>query len=301
MAGSSKRGGAGLQTQELFLRNIRLPRLVFGAVALAVLATPAASDPSPGASTLNLAYTLSFWTIPFGHTNYDGTLTSNSYSASAHFETSGVVGFFWKSVIDATSSGGLGAHSIMPALYDSYSRDRDKPMQRVQVKFDSDQPVTFADPAYDMTQYPVSEVQKKGAVDPMSAVSAILTGVKADAANPCGAGVQVFDGRRRYDVLFTYLKDEPVQLGNKLFVGNAHLCQIHYNQIAGYKQKIIKAGRAIPPIFADFTEIPAPGTPTGHYVVAVKLWSTLSLGTVTVTLDSLRVDGATPARLSNRS
>ena len=74
----------------------------------------------------------------------------------------------------------------------------------------------------------------------------------------------------------------------------AHQCQIHYDQIAGYSQKIIKQGSSLPQMFADFAEIPAPGTPNGHYVVAVKLWSAMSLGTVTVTLDTLKVDGATP-------
>jgi hypothetical protein len=39
--------------------------------------------------------------------------------------------------------------------------------------------------------------------------------------------------------------------------------------------------------------VPAAGSPNGHYVVAVKLWASLSLGTVTATLDDLKV-GAAP-------
>ena len=148
------------------MSHIRLRRILLGGLAAAALVVPALGD-MPPSSSLNVGYTMAFWSIPFGHTTYTGTLSANAYSAKAHFETSGVVGFFWKSVIDATVNGAIGAHSISPALYDSYSRDRDKQMQRVKVTFENDDPATFADPAYDTTKYPVTEAQKKGAVDPM--------------------------------------------------------------------------------------------------------------------------------------
>jgi hypothetical protein len=47
-------------------------------------------------------------------------------------------------------------------------------------------------------------------------------------------------------------------------------------------------------MFVYFTEVPAPGTPNKHYLVAVKLWASLTLGTVSATLDELKVDGAPP-------
>ena len=38
----------------------------------------------------------------------------------------------------------------------------------------------------------------------------------------------------------------------------------------------------------------AKDAPNGHFVMAIKLWSSLSWGTVTATLDGMKVDGATP-------
>ncbi|MGH9810950.1 MAG: hypothetical protein ACRD9W_27515, partial [Terriglobia bacterium] len=73
--------------------------------------------------------------------------------------------------------------------------------------------------------------------------------------------------------------------------GTAHQCLIHYNQIAGYKQKIVKEGKALPAMYVDFADIPAAGAPNGHYVIAVKLWTSLSWGTVTATISELKVDG----------
>ena len=271
-----------------------LRSVLFAVLAAGILAAAPARADAPAASDISVGYTIAFWAIPFGHTRYAGKVTPADYSAKMHFETSGIVSLFWKSKIDATVNGGIGPHTITPAIYDSYSQDRDKPVQRVKVTFGKQVPETLAEPPYNTTKYPVTDEQKKGALDPMSAITAILSGVKVTDNNPCGTGVQVFDGRRRYDVTFTYKKDEHVELKNGQFNGTAHLCQIHYKQIAGYKQKIIKEGKNLPDMFVYFAEVPAPGTPNRHYLVAVKLWASLTLGTVSATLDELKIDGAPP-------
>ena len=262
---------------------------------LALLAMPARAQPDSAPATLSVGYTISFWNIDFGHTNYDVSLTPAGYSAKAHFETGGVIGVFWKSVIDANVSGTVGPHSIAPSTYDSYSRNRNRPLQRVKLDFDGDDPTTFADPPYNLTDFPVTEEQKKGAVDPMSAITSILV---AGADAPCGNDVKVFDGRRRYDISFTYLRDEPVKLKNGLFDGTAHLCQIHYRQIAGYNQKLVREGRPFPDTFADFAPMPDPGAPGGHYNVPVRVWAQMSLGTMSVTLNALKLDSAAAAAKS---
>lgn len=256
---------------------------------LPLLAMPARAQPESAGSTLSVGYDIAFWDVGFGHTNYDVTLTANGYSAKAHFETGGVIGVFWKSVIDASVSGSIGTHAIAPLTYDSYSRNRNRPLQRVKLDFDKDDPTTFADPPYSLTDFPVTEEQKKGAVDPMSAITSILV-AGAGADSPCGNDVKVFDGRRRYDIDFTYLKDEPVKLKDGLFDGTAHLCQIHYHQIAGYNQKLVRQGRPFPDTFVDFVAMPDAGAPGGHYNVPVKVWTNMSLGTMTVTLDALKID-----------
>jgi hypothetical protein len=114
--------------------------------------------------------------------------------------------------------------------------------------------------------------------------------VRESAASPCGTSAPVFDGRRRYNIEFTDLRDEPVKLENGLFTGKAHLCQLHYNQIAGFKPKILKEGRELPPAFAWLAEIPSPSAPHGHYLVPLKLWASTGFGTVTATLTQLKVD-----------
>lgn len=253
-------------------------------LAALLLASPALADAQAKDTTLTVSFDIAFWGINFGHTNYEGKFAPNLYDAKMHFETSGIVSVFWNSTIDAVVNGNIAAHSIAPNVYDSYSQDHNSKRQRVKVTFAKDEePVTLSEPVYNTTKYPVTAEQKKGAVDPMSAITTLLAGVKADDKNPCGTGVQVFDGRRRYDVTFSYVKDEKVAVPN-VWSGTAHQCQIHYNQLAGYKQKIVKEGKALPPMFIDVADIVNAGAPNGHFVIPIKLWSTLSWGTVTATV-----------------
>jgi Protein of unknown function (DUF3108) len=263
---------------------------VLGVFASVTLVTPAEAQSQMAKGTLDASYKLAFWDIPFGSTSFSDALASHSYSAKAHFETDGVIGFFWRSVIDATADGSFDSRSVSPLTYDSYSRYRDRPLQRVKLTFENSDPVTLADPPFDTFKHPVSAEQKKGAIDPMSALISILLGTKADAKNPCGTGARVFDGRRRYDVQLVYLKDEPVTVPGGLNRRIAHLCQIRFLPIAGYPQKLVNRRRKPPKMFADFMDISASDTPNGRYVVPVKLWSELSWGTVKATLNSIRID-----------
>ena len=273
---------------------------LIGALALGALTIPAAAQPVRANDSLEIGYAVTFWDIPIGHTDYESLVAANSYSAKAHFETGGVIGIFWKSVVDATVNGNIGAHSIVPGAYDSHSQNHNRPLQQVKITYGRDEPMVFADPPYDMRKYPVSEAQTMGTIDPMSA----LTSIFADAAEEkglCGNGVHVFDGRRRYDVRFVYVKDEAVKLGTGLFNGATHLCQIHYDAIAGYPQRDAMAWQTSSKMFADFVEVPAPGTPNGRYLCTGRNFGSVrNLGIVTVTLDRIRVDGTLPPGMNSK-
>lgn len=265
-------------------------RLVFAALAAApctTLGASATAAPPLAPGNVEIAYSLAFWGIPFGETNYNGRFSNGGYSAASHFNTSGIVSVFWQATIDATATGRISGQAVTPAVYDSFYRRGSSKNERVKVTFNTSTVTTLADPPYDMTKFPVSEAQKREAVDPMSAITLLLTGIRADRVNPCGTVAPVFDGRRRYNIEFTYIRDESLTLG-KLYSGVVHLCQVHYRQIAGFKPKILKEGAAFPPIYADFADIPAQGAPKGRYVVALKVWSRLTWGTVSAELKRLK-------------
>jgi hypothetical protein len=240
---------------------------------------------------LGVEYSIAFLGIPFGHTDYDIRIDSTAYRTTSHFETSGIVSAFWQATIDATASGQFTTAGISPTEYDSHYRRGEKKHQRVKLTYAGGAvPLLFADPPYNLHKYPVTDAQKKEGVDPLSAATSVLAGARATTSNPCGTVAAVFDGRRRYNIELTYLRDEPVKLANGVFAGKAHLCQLHYNQIAGFKPKILKEGRELPPAYAWVAEIPGPAAPHGHYLVPLKLWAATGFGTVTATLTGLKVE-----------
>ncbi len=243
-------------------------------------------------TSLGVAYTISFWGIPFGHTDFDSKFHQETYNTISHFETSGIVSVFWQAKIEATSSGQLAPHALAPAVYDSFYQRGSSMKERVKVTFTGAEPTVEADPPYPLTQYPVTEEQKKEALDPLSAVTLILAGIKADSANPCGTVAPVFDGRRRYNIEFTYLKDEKPDVDAATWKGKAHLCQMRYHQIAGFKPKIMKEGKSFPPIYGWFVDVPSANAPGGRYVIALKVWASTGWGTVDATLSQMHVDGA---------
>jgi hypothetical protein len=253
-----------------------------------------ASLPPQKAATINVAYDLRFWFIPFGHTTYRGVFKGGAYQASSYFKTSGLVSVFWKAEIDAGSSGRVGPHGLSPYIYDSYNRRSATKKQRVKLTFrDGAPPELTAKPAYNTSKYPVTVKEQEQGVDPMSAVTLILSGLSADAANPCGTVAPVFDGRRRYNIEFTYIKDQKVKLDDGMYSGTAHLCRVRYHQIAGYKQEILNGDKSKwPPIFALVADVPAAGAPHGHYVVPLKLWAKTKWGTVTAELSKLKTGEA---------
>jgi hypothetical protein len=260
--------------------------LVFGGTALAQPAGETQHLQAPG--TVSLAYSIAFWNIPFGATSYEARFTDGGYAASSHFATSGIVSLFWQAIIDASASGRVTGSSLAPGKYDSFYRRGSTKKERVTVTFDKSAVTTFADPPYDTTKYPVSDAQKREAVDPMSAITLVLAGVRADRSDPCGTVAPVFDGRRRYNIEFAFVRDEPVNLG-ALYNGTAHLCRLHYKQIAGFKPKILKEGAAFPAIYGDFAEIPAAGAPYRRYFVPLKLWARVNWGTVSAQITRLDI------------
>lgn len=80
---------------------------------------------------------------------------------------------------------------------------------------------------------PLREQHLKGVFDPLSAIMVIS---RASAPNPCDRRVPIFDGKERFDLLFSY--KSQMQLNEQQTKGSpavAHVCRVRYLPIAGHK------------------------------------------------------------------
>ncbi len=273
----------------------KLPKFL----ALAILLHPlpalaaggaAAEAPAPPASRLEMATTLYAGGITMGHMDIDATLRGTDYHAVSTMHTSGVVNAFWQAEIQATSSGKLAGRSFAPTLYDSFDTGRSGKRQQVSLNFENGMPRLYADPAYATTGYDVKPDDVRNALDPLSAITFIFSGIAGD---PCAITAPVFDGRRRYDVAMTRIRDVDIRMDNGLYQGKAVQCDVHYRQLAGFRPNVLKANESFPLIHAWFVRVPS--SVAGHdYTVPVRVWADTKYGVLAMLATSLKVDGQSP-------
>jgi hypothetical protein len=79
----------------------------------------------------------------------------------------------------------------------------------------------------------LTDAHKVDALDPLSAIM-LLT--KADSRPPCTRRVGIFDGKQRYDIVFTYksqIRLPPPSSGGPSEI--AYVCRAMYEPIAGHR------------------------------------------------------------------
>ena len=253
-----------------------------------------AEAPALTGSQLQMAMTLYAGGVTLGKVDLNATIRGDQYHAVSNLQTGGVVNAFWQSQIQATSTGTVAAKEFHPSLYDSFYTGRSDKKQEVSLTYDGSGPVRlYADPPYSTTGYEVTPEQQKATFDPLSAITYLVSGVGAAADNPCAIVLPVFDGRRRYNVEITKIKDTKVAMDNGLYKGNAVLCQLKYHQLAGFKPKVIKEGASFPTINAWIVTFPSAITGR-NYVVPLRVWADTSYGVIAAVATSLKIDGVTP-------
>ena len=270
-----------------------LSALSIASPAIAAGGAGAEEQAAPG-SKLQMAMTIYAAGITIGKVDMDATIRGDDYHVVSNLETSGVVNAFWQSQIQATSSGKIDSKSFQPSLYDSFYTGRSDKKQEVSLTYQSgDPPHLYADPPYSMTGYEVASDAQKSTFDPLSAVMFLTSGVGAKADNPCGVTAPVFDGRRRYNIEMSKIKDTTISMDNGLYKGRAVLCSIRYHQIAGFKPNILKQSESFPAIQAWVALMPS--TITGrNYIVPLRVWANTQYGLVAVVTTQLKIDGVAP-------
>jgi len=276
-----------------FLRPALLTGLL-AAISPAWAAGGAAEDqPAQPGAQLQVALTLYAGGISFGKMDLDASFRGADYHAVSNFQTSGAVSNFWQSEIQATSSGRIGAKSLEPGLYDSFDINRTGKKQEVSLTYENGAPRLYADPVYSTTGYEVKAEDQKRTMDPLSAITFIVSGVASDGANPCALTAPVFDGRRLYTIEMTKVKDTDIKMDNGLYAGKATQCQIKYHPLAGMKPRVLKSGEDFPVINAWVVRYPS--SITGRsFAVPVRVWADTKYGQLSVVANSVKIDGQAP-------
>ncbi len=273
------------------LRLLVLGLSVFALGTSSYAAGGAGAEEATGpSSALQLAMTIYAGGITIGKVDMDAKFIGEKYHVVSNLETSGVVNAFWQSQIQATSNGTLTDHVLQPSLYDSFYTGHKANHQEVSLTYENGDPVRlYANPPYSTTGYEVKPEEKKGTFDPLSAVLFISSGVGADANNPCSVKAPVFDGRRRYNITLTKVKQDNVNMDNGLYKGPGFECAIEYKQISGYKPRVLKDAN-FPAIHALVATFPSAGAGRS-FAVPLRVWADSQYGRIAAVLNQLKIDG----------
>ncbi|MDE1987317.1 MAG: DUF3108 domain-containing protein [Alphaproteobacteria bacterium] len=269
--------------------GLSLIALPLGDAALA--AGGAGADQTEGpTSGLAMAMTIYAGGITIGKVDMDAKIIGDKYHVVSNLETSGVVNAFWQSEIQASSTGMIDGHALQPTLYDSFYTGHSANHQEVSLSYENGSPVRlYANPPYSTTGYEVKPEDKKSTFDPLSAVVYIASGVGAKPDNPCSVLAPVYDGRRRYNIELTKVKETTVKMDNGLYSGPALLCSIKYKQLSGYKPRVLKDAK-FPEIDAWVATFPS-ATGGRKFAVPLRVWARSQYGVIAVVATSVKVDG----------
>jgi uncharacterized protein DUF3108 len=204
--------------------------------------------------------------------------SDRSYAIALEGRTVGLLNTLKPITFTATSKGFSSEAGFQPAFYATTTVKRDKRKGLTIAFAPGGTPVTQFTPADDAEELPPAELLE-GSVDPASAFLELARSVAESAA--CSGTAGVFDGKRRYDVIFTSLPRETLQkTSHSPYAGETKRCRIKMRPLHGFKP-----GKPRP---LDGTELWFAEVLSGAPPLPVRIETEISLGAVRLELTSAR-------------
>jgi hypothetical protein len=185
---------------------------------------------------LDASYSVSIAGLPIGRFELAVQVTGKAYRLSGTGRVTGLARLFSSSHGAAESDGVLRDGKVVPAHYSYWERGSkslaiDMDVTGGDVRRLSVMPPV--DPAPD--RVPVTELHKRGVLDPMSALLLPVRG-NGPPLSPaaCARTLAVFDGRQRFDIALSYagLREVRTPRGYR---GPVAVCRAAYRPIAGHR------------------------------------------------------------------
>lgn len=207
-----------------------MKRIAALAVALVALAGPASAQ-NAGSSAdrrFEAVYTVNARGVDAGEFTYNFTQTGATYQVAANRRTTGGVRLLVGDDQDYAYSvrGAVVGGALRPSQYRHQGGRRDRV---VESRFTADDITTTATPHMGMGDPAATTAQKRGAVDQLTAIAAMVTAT----GDPCARTIPVYmDGRSRFD--FVMRANGNVTVDTPAYRGQAIRCSVQYRPIAGF-------------------------------------------------------------------
>jgi len=206
---------------EVRMRIARLLLWPLLALALAGAPGPAAASPR----SIDAVYDVYLSGIRLGEMRLQATIGRLSYTAVAKAKTTGLVKQFAEVGFAAMAGGRTSGAGLRPQRFEARTRSSKK-RQALEIEYTADRPSRLlADPPFKPKPWEIDPMEQGGKPDPLTGGVMAISPERDDAV--CGRSVEVFDGRKRYDLV-------PV---NTQIVDSEVICRAVIRRVAGFKPK----------------------------------------------------------------
>ncbi len=242
---------------------------------------------------LAVNYDVNMGGLTLGEGRLRANFTDAAYDTRITIRTSGLAEWLFESRYENTSRGTRIGEGILPHEYNSDFRGRrQSDYQIVRIGYNDTTPYLIAsDPSYGhrLERFPVTEEQRQNSYDPLNAAMHLVSGMSFSEEAPCGDRIRVFDGRRRYDIVMEHVGYRDIRVrGGEVWNGETLVCQLNYEEVAGFKPQPEDDELPRPPMTAFIAELDE------GYFVPVRVRAPTPIGSLIMVATFMRVRDVTP-------
>jgi hypothetical protein len=206
----------------------------FRLAALAALAWLIAGGAADAQTRFKAHYAMSMTGVPIGQIVWQATVGDQRYTMAANGKASGVLSVLVNGEGAVDVRGAVADGRLSPRFFTSKIAD-DEGNAELRMTFEdgSVKELVVQGPPPDAGRLPITEADRRGVSDPLSAMM-IPAGDDPLAQANCNHVLPIFDGRRRYDLALSYKRNDKIAL-DRSYAGPVLVCGVVLKPIAGYR------------------------------------------------------------------
>lgn len=186
---------------------------------------------------LEARYRMSLAGLELGRATFLLEVNGKNYTASGSGRVTGMMQAVSSGKGSAGSRGTVERAGLSPQSF-AMDAESDKKAEAIRIVLNANavKDVTVEPPVSTARdRIPVSDGDKKGVLDPMTAALVMVPG-REDPLSPaaCERKLSIFDGRQRYDLGLAYVRTDQVK-AEKGYAGPAIVCRISYTPVSGHR------------------------------------------------------------------
>jgi len=208
------------------------------------------------ATRLDAHYTIKVAHISIGKSEVFVAIGDAAFTSAASGEASGMMRFVVSGEGAMRTTGAVVDGKLVPATFAlGTSHDRDRDTIKMTLDGGDVKDLTAETNVPEEDRVPVTDADRKGIVDPLTAMLIRMEGTdNVVAADACKRTLPIFDGRRRFDLALSFKRIAQVK-ADKGYAGPAVVCAVALHAIAGHRPgsalfKYLTGGRDIELTFA---------------------------------------------------